>query len=185
MVSNWQIQQTAQKIKQGAVVAYPTEGVWGLGCDPWQAQAVEKILALKQRPMYKGLILIAGAIEQFDFILHAVPASRRVQLEASWPGPNTWLVPHQGRLPYWITGEHDTVAIRVTDHPLVQALCAYTGPIVSTSANPAGRPSANSRLKVEQYFHGCLDAVLNGTLGGRKNPSLIRDLMTGTVIRPA
>ncbi|MBP8237167.1 MAG: Sua5/YciO/YrdC/YwlC family protein, partial [Pseudomonas sp.] len=107
------------------------------------------------------------------------------RLAGSWPGPNTWLVPHQNRLPEWISGQHSSVALRVSDHPQVQALCRLTGPLVSTSANPAGRPSARSRLRVEQYFPGQLDMVLGGALGGRKNPSLIRDLISGDVIRPS
>lgn len=185
MVSDWQIQMTARQLLKGAVIAYPTEGVWGLGCDPWQEYAVSRILQLKQRPMYKGLILIAGDIQQFEFILHDLPQPLKQRLEESWPGANTWLVPHNNRLPHWITGEHATVALRVTDHPLVRALCQYTGPIVSTSANPAGRPAAKTRLKIEQYFHAQLDAVLNGELGGRQNPSLIRDLISGAIVRPA
>lgn len=75
--------------------------------------------------------------------------------------------------------------MRVTDHPLVQELCHLTGPLISTSANPAGRPAARTRLRVEQYFHDELDAILGGALGGRRNPNLIRDLVTGQVIRPA
>ena len=135
--------------------------------------------------MEKGLILVAADIEQFDFLLDGLPEAWLERLAASWPGPNTWLVPHQGLLPEWITGGSDKVALRVSDHPLVRALCAEVGPLVSTSANPSGRPAARSRLRVEQYFHGQLDGVLNGQLGGRRNPSLIRDLVSGAVIRPA
>ncbi|WP_277373395.1 Sua5/YciO/YrdC/YwlC family protein [Pseudomonas sp. AA-38] len=185
MTSNWQIQQTARVVFDGGVIAYPTEAVWGLGCDPWNEAAVDRLLALKERPMGKGLILVADEIEQFDFLLEDLPEIWQERLAASWPGPNTWLVPHQGRLPEWVTGEHDSVALRVSDHPLVQALCRLTGPLISTSANPAGRPAARSRLRVEQYFPGELDKVLVGPLGGRKNPSLIRDLRTGDVIRPS
>ncbi len=185
MVSNWQIQQAALVVRNGGVIAYPTEAVWGLGCDPWHAEAVERLLALKDRPMHKGLILVAGDIEQFDFLLEDLPEIWLARLAGSWPGPNTWLVPHQNRLPEWISGQHNSVALRVSDHPQVRALCRLTGPLVSTSANPAGRPSARSRLRVEQYFPGQLDAVLGGALGGRKNPSLIRDLITGDVIRPS
>lgn len=185
MVSNWQIQQAALVVRNGGVIAYPTEAVWGLGCDPWHAEAVERLLALKDRPMHKGLILVAGDIEQFDFLLEDLPEIWLARLAGSWPGPNTWLVPHQNRLPEWISGQHNSVALRVSDHPQVSALCRLTGPLVSTSANPAGRPSARSRLRVEQYFPGQLDAVLGGALGGRKNPSLIRDLITGDVIRPS
>ncbi len=185
MQSRWQVQRVARVIRQGGVIAYPTEAVWGLGCDPWNEAAVDRLLALKDRPMHKGLILVAERIEQFDFLLDDLPERWIARLLETWPGPNTWLVPHQNRLPEWISGIHDSVALRVTDHPLVRELCALTGPLVSTSVNPAGRPSARSRLRVEQYFHGQLDAVLGGYLGGRRNPSLIRDLRTGDVIRPS
>ncbi|MGH8485159.1 MAG: Sua5/YciO/YrdC/YwlC family protein, partial [Pseudomonas sp.] len=82
-----------------------------------------------------------------------------------------------------ITGVHDTVALRVSDHPVVRELCSLVGPLVSTSANPQGRPAAKSRLRVEQYFRGQLDLVLGGALGGRRNPSVIRDLVTGDLVR--
>ena len=185
MTSNWQIQRTARVVFDGGVIAYPTEAVWGLGCDPWNEAAVDRLLALKNRPVHKGLILVAAEIEQFDFLLDDLPDIWQERLAASWPGPNTWLVPHQDRLPEWVTGAHDSVALRVSDHPQVRALCRLTGPLISTSANPAGRPAARSRLRVEQYFPGELDKVLGGALGGRKNPSLIRDLRTGDVVRPS
>ncbi|BDX18204.1 threonylcarbamoyl-AMP synthase [Halopseudomonas aestusnigri] len=185
MLANWRITRLNRLLQAGGVIAYPTEGVWGLGCNPWNGAAVERLLNLKQRPVHKGLILIAGEIEQFDFLLWDLPDGQLAKLRLSWPGPNTWLVPHQGRLPAWITGAHDTVALRVTTHPIVRQLCAVAGPLVSTSANPAGRPSARSRLRVEQYFHGELDAIAPGALGGARNPSIIRDLQTDQVIRGA
>lgn len=185
MHSSWQVKRIAQIVRQGGVIAYPTEAVWGLGCDPWNGDAVERLLALKDRPLHKGLILVADNIRQFDFLLEDLPERWVDRLASTWPGPNTWLVPHQDRLPAWITGQHNSVALRVSDHPLVRDLCALTGPLVSTSANPAGRPSARSRLRVEQYFHDQLDGVLGGALGGRRNPSLIRDLQTGDVVRPS
>jgi len=185
MQVSWRVQQVARVVRAGGVIAYPTEAVWGLGCDPWNEAAVDRLLALKERPVHKGLILVADSIEQFDFLLDDLPRRWIDRLASTWPGPNTWLVPHQDRLPQWITGQHDSVALRVSDHPLVRELCYCTGPLVSTSANPAGRPSARSRLRVEQYFHDQLDAVLGGALGGRRNPSLIRDLRTGDVIRPS
>lgn len=87
MASDWQIQQVAHLIKQGGVIAYPTEGVWGLGCDPWDEQATLRVLELKARPVEKGLILIASTIEQFDFILHDLPKEQLAKLQQSWPGP--------------------------------------------------------------------------------------------------
>ncbi|MTZ14063.1 tRNA threonylcarbamoyladenosine biosynthesis protein RimN [Pseudomonas sp. JL972] len=183
MIGSWRIQQVARVVRAGGVIAYPTEAVWGLGCDPWDAAAVQRLLELKMRPIEKGLILVAAHIDQFDFLLDDLPERWLDRLAGTWPGPNTWLVPHRERLPEWITGQHDSVALRVSDHPLVARLCALTGPLVSTSANPAGRPAARSRLRVEQYFPGQLDAVLNGPLGGRRNPSTIRDVRSGEVIR--
>ncbi|MBE7374010.1 L-threonylcarbamoyladenylate synthase [Pseudomonas lopnurensis] len=185
MIGSWRVQQVARVVRAGGVIAYPTEAVWGLGCDPWEEEAVLRLLALKERPVEKGLILVADRIEQFDFLLDDLPERWLDRLASSWPGPNTWLVPHRDRLPEWISGRHDSVALRVTDHPLVARLCALTGPLVSTSANPAGRPAARSRLRVEQYFPQQLDAVFNGPLGGRRNPSTIRDLRSGEIIRPA
>lgn len=183
MVSSWRVQQAAREVRAGAVIAYPTEAVWGLGCDPWNEDAVYRLLALKSRPVDKGLILVADDISQFDFLFEDFPEDWITRMSSTWPGPNTWLVPHQGLLPEWVTGKHDTVALRVTDHPQVRALCALVGPLISTSANPAGRPAAKSRLRVEQYFRGDLDLVLGGLLGGRRNPSVIRDLATGEVVR--
>lgn len=180
---NWRIKRMAGVVRDGGVIAYPTEAVWGLGCDPWNAEAVYRLLALKDRSPDKGVILVADSMHQFDFLLDDMPDAWLDKLSSTWPGPNTWLVPHQGRLPEWITGNHDTVALRVTDHPLVRDLCLLCGPLVSTSANRSGRPPARSRVRIEQYFHGQLDGVLDGPLGGRKSPSVIRDLRTGSVHR--
>jgi L-threonylcarbamoyladenylate synthase len=175
MVNRWRVLEAAREIRAGAVIAYPTEAVWGLGCDPWNEAAVDRLLAIKNRSVDKGLILVADTIRQFDFLFEDFPQDWIDRMASTWPGPNTWLVPHQDLLPEWVTGEHDTVALRVSDHPLV----------ISTSANPQGRPAARTRIRVEQYFRGQVDLVLGGALGGRKNPSLIRDLVTGEVVRPS
>ena len=184
MVNSWRVKQAAQAIRAGAVIAYPTEAVWGLGCDPWDQDAVNRLLMIKGRLVDKGLILVADNIRQFDFLFEDFPELWMDRMASTWPGPNTWLVPHQNLLPLWITGVHETVALRVSDHPLVRDLCAIVGPLVSTSANPQGKPAARTRLRIEQYFRGQIDFVLGGNLGGRKNPSVIRDLATGHVVRP-
>ncbi|MGF6098150.1 L-threonylcarbamoyladenylate synthase [Pseudomonas sp. 18175] len=185
MVNRWRVLEAAREIRAGAVIAYPTEAVWGLGCDPWNEEAVDRLLAIKNRSVDKGLIVVADNIRQFDFLFEDFPQDWIDRMASTWPGPNTWLVPHQGLLPEWVTGVHDTVALRVSDHPLVRDLCAEVGPLISTSANPQGRPAARTRIRVEQYFRGQVDLVLGGALGGRKNPSLIRDLVTGEVVRPS
>lgn len=166
------------------VIACPTEAVWGLSCDPDSATAVARLLALKGRPVHKGLILVAASMSQLDFLLADLPGEQRDSLAASWPGPATWLVPHQGRVQPWIHGEHDTVAVRVSDHPVVRALClAWGGPLVSTSANPAGCQPPRAAFQVRRYFGEQLDYLVPGAVGDAGRPSVIRDLASGRVIR--
>lgn len=179
-----QIARAMAALRDGGVVAYPTEAVWGLGCDPFDQRAVQHILSLKQRRMGMGLIMIAADIDQFAPFLIGLAPDLRQQLMASWPGPQTWLVPNNRRAPCWVTGGRDTLALRVTAHPVAAALCrAFGGPLISTSANPHGRPPALSRLKVELYFHNRLDAVVPGPLGGLARPTPIRNLLTGATVR--
>jgi L-threonylcarbamoyladenylate synthase len=171
-------------LRAGGVIAYPTEGVWGLGCDPDNDEAVAHLLRLKQRDPAKGLILVAASIGQFAPWLEGLAPELHAPLVASWPGPNTWLVPDNGRTHALVRGGHDCVALRVSDHPGVIALCqAFGGPIVSTSANKASEPSAMSAEEVGEIFGDELDAILEGELGGLDRPSTIRDLRTGQVLR--
>ena len=186
MASVFKIQLAAQIVHAGGVVAYPTEAVWGLGCNPFNETAVRRLLALKNRPVGKGLILIADSIDVFEPLLEDITTAQRRKLEVTWPGPNTWLVPHGNLLPSWIVGGFATVAIRVSAHPIARDLChAVGGPIVSTSANPSGKAPALSSLSVKRYFGADLDGSLNGAIGNAKAPSSIRNLITGQVIRPA
>ena len=178
------VRLAARALRRGGVIAYPTEGVWGLGCDPFDAEAVARLLMLKRRDVGKGLILVAAAIEQFAPFLHALTPAQRRQLAAGWPGPQTWVVPHGAALPDWITGYKPTVALRVTAHPLVADLCrAFGGPIVSTSANPSGRPPARDAFTVRRYFGDRLDYLLPGRLGGQTGPTPIRELIGGRLLR--
>ncbi len=176
----------ARKLQAGAVIAYPTEAVWGLGCDPDNPDAVAKLLQLKQRDPAKGLILVAASLAQFDDYLQGLSPEQLATLNNSWPGPYTWLVPDNGRAPEWIRGQHDAVALRVSAHPLVVELCrAFGGPIVSSSANISGRPALLRSWLVRKHFGAALDYCLEGPLGGAAKPSEIRDLLTQRVIRPS
>lgn len=172
-------------LRAGGVIAYPTEAVWGLGCDPDDGEALTRLLRLKERDPAKGVILVAASIGQLAPWLEGLTPAQRATLEASWPGPNTWLVPDNGRAHPLVRGEHDRVALRVSAHPLVARLCeAFGGPLVSTSANRAGEPPASSAAEVRAIFGDALGAVLDGELGGLARPSTIRDLVTGRVLRP-
>ena len=184
MLNPFQIRTAVRALQAGGVIAYPTEGVWGLGCDPFDSQAVARVCALKQRDPGKGLILIAAAIEQVAPLLADLSASELQTLSANWPGPLTWLVPHGGRVPDWITGGSPSVAVRVSAHEGVSALCReFGGPLVSTSANPSGRQPARTTLQVRRYFTEQLDYILPGALGGQRGPTPIKDLRSGHVLR--
>ena len=184
-VNRQDIATACEHLRQGQVIAYPTEAVWGLGCDPDNRQAVERILAIKQRAVEKGLILVAADTTQLGPIPHNLTSSQRELIEQTWPGPVTWLIPDPGaHYPDWIRGGHDSVAIRVSAHPLVRELCFLFGkPIVSTSANIAGEPAIRTRAKLKQQFGDRLDYIVDGELGSAAQPSEIRDLATGKIIR--
>ncbi|MGJ7460474.1 L-threonylcarbamoyladenylate synthase [Halomonas sp. MA07-2] len=180
-----QITHAVASLRRGGVIAYPTEAVWGLGCDPDNDEALTRLLRLKQRDPAKGVILVAGSINQFAPWLEGLPIELHAPLAASWPGPHTWLVPDNGRSHGLVRGGHARVALRVSAHPLVAALCdALGGPIVSTSANRASEPSAMSADEVHAAFGDELDAIVEGELGGLERPSTIRDLVTGQLMRP-
>lgn len=179
------IENAVTHLLNGGVIAYPTEGVWGLGCDPFDEDAVMRILALKKRPVEKGLILIASDVAQVAALVDALTPEQRDTVLATWPGPTTWLLPDPAQLvPGWIKGKFATVAVRVSAHPGVVQLCrGFGGPIVSTSANPADAPPATSRVRVMTWFGGKLDYVVPGRLGGQRGPSTIRDLHSAQPIR--
>ena len=182
--SEWKIAQAARIVNGGGILAYPTEAVFGLGCDPANAQAVARLLDIKQRPVEKGLILVAANRDQLAPWIKTQSARHERQLADSWPGPNTWLVPARDDCPDWLTGEHTTLAVRVSAHPVVQALCSRLGgALVSTSANVSTLRPARSVLEVQLRFAGSIDYILCGELGGRSQPTTIRDLLSGQTVR--
>lgn len=181
---NPRVQYAAKQMWQGGVVAYPTEAVWGLGCNPFNEDAVMRLLEAKQRPVNKGLILLAADISQFEPFIYHLNDIQRQRIKKTWPGPVTWLVPNNGLAPKWITGDYTGVALRVTDHPVASALSrSFGAPIVSTSCNQQGRKPARTAFDVHRYFGDELDAITSGSVGKRANPSEIRDLMTGEIVR--
>ena len=170
------IRDAVAALRRGGVIAYPTEAVWGLGCDPFDEAAVLRLLAIKQRDVAKGLILVAADRSQLGGLLdwNAVPPDRLAEIDAGWPGPNTWIVPATARVPRWITGMHAGVAVRVSAHPGVVALCnAFGAPLVSTSANRAGEPAPFARASLDPVLVAQLDGVCEGETGGRSTPSVM------------
>ena len=180
------IDAAAARLRAGGVIAYPTEGVWGLGCDPFDEAAVRRLLALKQRAVDKGVILVGADAAQFEGLAdwNALPRARVDEIRASWPGPHTWIVPATARVPRWITGAHDGIALRASAHPVVAALCgAFGGAIVSTSANTAGAPAPRRFEDLEPSIRDAVDGCVEGETGGREGPSDIRDARSGAVLR--
>lgn len=176
--------EIADIIRQGGVVAYPTEAVWGLGCDPFNEQAVHQILTLKSRPIEKGLILITGHKDQLTPWQTILPAEQFDRLIAETERPTSWVVQDTQVTPRWVRGQHQSVAIRLSQHKPVQDLCnAYQGAIVSTSANPAGLNPAASKEEVIAYFGEKLDAIFDQPLGRANKPSQVLDLITGKQFR--
>lgn len=176
--------QVAEILRNGGVVAYPTEAVWGLGCDPFNQQAVQRILTLKSRPVEKGLILIAGAAQHLDPWQEILEHAMFTRLIEVTDRPISWVVPDTLITPDWVRGQHPGVAIRLSQHEPVQNLCsAYQGVLVSTSANPAGLDPARSKEEVMNYFGDTLDAIFDAPLGNAAQPSQVLDLITGKQFR--
>jgi L-threonylcarbamoyladenylate synthase len=182
---NFRLRLAVRWIEAGGTIAYPTEAVFGLGCDPADPLAVSRLLAIKQRSPDKGLILVAADWSQLRPWVEELSTSMEQRLRRSWPGPVTWLVPAADNCPYWLTGAHTTLAVRVSAHPVVNALCtAWGGALVSTSANKSNQRPARSVLEVQLRFATSIDYILPGPLGGRRQPTTIRDLATGRIVRP-
>lgn len=174
------IARAARVIRQGGIVAYPTESVFGLGCDPRNRRAVQRLLHIKRRSAGKGLILIAATPAQLRRFVTALPP----RVTATWPGPYTWLVPASARAPAWVRGRHARIAVRVTAHPLAARLCRRAGmAIVSTSANRSGEQPARRYRDAVRRLGKCVDYVLPGRVGRQARPTQIADAVSGKIVR--
>ena len=181
--------QAVNVLHQGGVIAYPTEAVYGLGCDPKNLSAVKKILDLKQRKKEKGLILIASSFEQLKRYIKPLEKTIENKLLDSWQEPRaaiTWLVPVDKDISIYLKGQFDTLAVRVSHHPVVKELCdKFEGAIISTSANIATQEAARTAEDVKQIFTDKIDFILDGETDVNSQPSEIRDALTDKIIRTA
>lgn len=178
------VREAAAVIRAGGILAYPTEAVFGLGCDPDNERALLRLLALKGRPAHKGLILIAWRFDQLAPYLAPLDQAMRTRILASWPGPVTWLVPARTQVSELLRGTHDTLAVRVSAHPVAAPLCRQAGrAIVSTSANRAGGEPARSLAQARALFGDQVDHYLDGEVDLAARPTEIRDARSGRIIR--
>ncbi|PJG84336.1 Sua5/YciO/YrdC/YwlC family protein [Conservatibacter flavescens] len=179
------ITQIANRLQQEQVVAYPTEAVFGLGCNPMSESAVNKLLFLKQRPIEKGLILIAPEIQFLQPFIRSTKLDEKIwqKLTALYDRPITWIVPAAPNTPKWLTGQFEGIAIRLCSHPAVQQLCHQTGfALTSTSANLTGLTPCKTAAEVRSQF-GEDFPVLDAPVGNAQKPSEIRDIFTDHIIR--
>ena len=174
--------RAAEVLLGGGIIAYPTEGVFGLGCMPDDAQALQRLLDIKQRDPAKGLILIAAETSQFDGWVAAAELARLPKPDPD--GPITWIAQPGPNVSALVQGNHDGVAVRLTSHPVAAAICEEVGaPITSTSANLAGQAVVRNGILLRQTFGALVDYVVPGDCGPAAGPSEIRRLDDGTVLR--
>lgn len=174
----------ALAVKEGDVIAYPTEAIYGLGCDPLNQSAIEKILQLKSRASNKGLILIASQWQQLEAFVELSDPNMLERVRSSWPGPVTWIMPASSLCTELLTGNRPTIAVRVSSHPVVQKLCNACGcALVSTSANISGEAPLPTAEEIARVFASNIAGVVAGELGGLKNATSIFDASSGVQLR--
>ncbi|MFP3029304.1 MAG: Sua5/YciO/YrdC/YwlC family protein [Arsenophonus sp.] len=173
------------ELNEGKIIAYPTEAVFGLGCDPDNDKVVRQLLSLKQRSWEKGLILIA---ENYKQLIPYIDINKLTNLQKEMmlsieSEAITWVVPARKDIPKWLTGKFDSLAVRITNFKLIKKLCfLYGKPLISTSANLNGLSPCRTKEEVIAQFNGQI-SVLEGSIAGHKNPSEIRDIMTHHLYR--
>ncbi len=173
----------AAHLRRGGLIAYPTEFCYGLGCDPRNRRAVQRLLRIKGRPQRKGLILIAGKFAQLAPYLQPLTQDQQSILRRAGAQAITYLMPAKPDCPRWLRGAHDTLAIRITAHSGAAALCNALGmALVSTSANRSGAKPARTYAQCQKFF-GSRVRVLPGRVGKRKKPSTIRAWTDSKIIR--
>ncbi len=173
--------KAASILRSGGIVAYPTESVYGLGCDPYNRGAVLRLLRIKRRIASKGLIVIAARLGQLTPFVAEFPE----HVLDTWPGAYTWLLQPRPRVPYWVTGRHARIAVRLTAHTTARALCLAAGmALISTSANRAGQAPVRDYLEALRRFGGEVDYIVPGRVGGLRQPTSIIDAASGKIIRP-
>jgi L-threonylcarbamoyladenylate synthase len=171
-------------LRRGGIIAYPTESCYGLGCDPRNPRALQRLIRLKGRSAARGMLLIADRFKRLKPFVRPLHAADLARMQHSWPGPVTWVAPASNACPPLLTGGRPTIAVRVTAHPVAAQLCRSLGmALVSTSANKSGKKPAKTAAECRRIF-GARVRVIAGRIGRRRRPSTLIDLATGNILRP-
>lgn len=177
------INQAADIIKNGGLIAYPTETVYGLGADPYNDEAVQKIFTAKGRAEDKGIILLIRGVDDLSTLVRVVSPTAQILIEAFWPGPLTLVFRANRDLSPTLLGGRDTIALRHSSSPIAtQLLSALGGPLTSTSANRSTKPPARSACEVENALGDHLDLILDGGPSDSTLPSTLVDVSTDRAI---
>ena len=181
------INDAAKWLRRGGIIAYPTEAVYGLGCDPFNYNTVAQLSTIKKRSMKKGFILIASEWKQVELLTEPIDPRTLARVFETWPGPLTWTFPISKKAPDWVIGQHPTIAIRITAHPLAKLLCQrFGGPLISTSANQKGNTPIRDIKILRMIFGKKIRKILEDPSDSSllsKRPTQIRDVITGKILR--
>ncbi len=177
------IEEAAAVLRAGGVIGYPTETVYGLGCDPGNRDAVKRIRSLKGRDGNKPMILLVPNVQQVENLCQFIPDKAGILMDTFWPGPMTLVIPGSKNAPDSVISPEKTIAVRISPDPVcLQLMKVWKHPIVSTSANLSGMEPAISANEVEDYFRGHIDLILDGGLRKEQNPSTLVNL-SGSQLR--
>ena len=186
-IEDSELLEAARILREGGLVAFPTEMVYGLGGNALDEKASEKIYAAKGRPSDNPLIAHVSCMEEVGPLVSRVPEAGRKLMEAFWPGPLTLIFPKSSQVPYATTGGLETVAVRMPSDPVASRLIALAGvPVAAPSANTSGRPSPTTAGHVRDDLSGKIDMIIDGGPVGIGLESTIVDVSgpVPTVLRP-
>ncbi len=179
-----ELEKSCGIIRAGGLIAYPTEGVYGIGCDPQNEKSLQRLLAVKHRDPGKGFILIAANVDMLSPYISTLEDDVQNRVMSTWPGPITWVLPAAQDTSDIITGGRLTVAARVTAHPFVQTLSNTLGhALISTSANRSGQPAITCLQELQQELFNDVDYIVPLELGGLQKPTPIYDAESGKQLR--
>ena len=182
MASDFSIRHAAHIINHGGIIAYPTDTIYGLGCDPYNHDAVEKINQIKQRPLDKKFILLAADIDQVRPLILISEDQEKTLTQTT--EPTSWVIDASPDAPSWLVDENKTITIRISKHHDVTRLCHAAGhAIISTSANISGKKPASNALDLHRYFHDSVDKIILSSKNLTSKASKIIRLCDNYVIR--
>lgn len=171
-------------LNSGKTLIHPTESIWGIGCDAFNKDAVENIFKLKKRHKNKSFILLVESLDAIEKYLHKINIDDQNYLMKYWPGAYTFLIKYNNKLPTHLHNETGKIAIRVSNHlPINTLIKAFSGFMVSTSANISGEKNINNPIDIINFFECEELAYYDESLGKNTSPSKIIDLETKAIIR--